>query len=113
MKELSHYDARKIVLGALRDPILIITGSDNVAMMIRNAIVDFAHYTFSEVHHKFERYHISIGGFESITIMPLAKWTEDKFKTVHKGTVIVTSRQITSVPATLQQPILLDDYLKG
>lgn len=114
MKELSEYNVRQILCGAILKPLLIITVTEEAAMQIKESIIALAReILYKNLCKQNYRYKVYIHGYEAITVMPLKKWCEEKYKPIHEGIVIVTSRKITSVPSALQKPILLDDYLKG
>lgn len=114
MKELSEYNTRQILCGAIRNPLLIITVTEEAAMQIKESIIALAReILYENLCKQNYRYKVYIRGYEAITIMPLQRWIDEKYKPIHEGIVIVTSRKITSVPSALQKPILLDDYLKG
>lgn len=114
MKELSEYNTRQILCGAIRYPLLIITVTEEAAMQIKGSILSLAReILYNNICKQNYRYKVYIRGYEAITVMPLKTWCDEKYKPIHEGIVIVTSRKITSVPSALQKPILLDDYLKG
>lgn len=113
MRSMTESEARLLLCAAIKEPVLIITVSEDTAMMIKNSILELAkQILWKNLCRQDYRYKILIRGYECITVMPLSRWKNEKYRLLHKGAVITTSRQIKNIPLTVKEPVLLDDYFK-
>lgn len=113
MSSITEFQAKLIMISALRTPVLIITGSEKVAMQLKDDILTaMRQVAVQNIVRQDQRYKVMIKGYEIVTIMPLDRWIKDRSRLTFDGAVLITNHKLTNIPRIVQQPVMITEYLK-
>lgn len=91
-------DIRKILSIAVESRVLIITGTDDEARVIRHETADFVlGYISSELNVRVHSEGVNIGALDPILVYSLSKWNNIKRAYPFRGVLIVTDKNISGI----------------
>lgn len=91
-------DIRKILCFLLESRVLIITGTDDEARVIRHEISDFVlGYISSELNVRVHSEGVNVGALDPILVYSFSKWNSVKRAYPFRGVLIVTDKNISGI----------------
>lgn len=89
---------RRILCLAIKSKVLIVTGTDDEARIIRHEIADFVlGYLSSKLNVRVHSEGVNVGALDPILVYGIKKWNDSKRAYPFGGVVIVTDENISGI----------------
>lgn len=89
---------RRILCGAIKNDVLIITDTDDAARMIRREIAEFVRFCLSpEINVQVHSEGVNVGGYNLILIDDIKSWNKRERHFPFRGMVLVTAKNLSGV----------------